>query len=92
MLNSGKEEYLFEVIEKKIGNNPEEKEILDKLRHITQYDKKYLDEILKYTDLVILDIKAINESDYKNMTGKDMSMFEFFKNKVLASSGNPAFS
>ena len=49
----------------------------------TGYDKKYLDEILKYTDLVILDIKAINEIDYKKMTGKDMSMFKFFKDKLI---------
>ena len=49
----------------------------------TGYDKKYLDEILKYTDLVILDIKAINEIDYKKMTGKDMSVFEFFLERLL---------
>ena len=49
----------------------------------TGYDKKYLDEILKHTDLVILDIKSINEIDYKKMTGKDMSMFNHFKDKLL---------
>ena len=49
----------------------------------TGYDKKYLDEILKYTDLVILDIKAIEEEKYKKMTGKDMSEFNYFKNRIL---------
>ena len=49
----------------------------------TGYSKDYLDQILKYTDLVILDIKAINEENYKKMTGKDMSDFNYFVNKVL---------
>lgn len=49
----------------------------------TGYDKKYLDEILKYTDLVILDIKAIDEVNYKKMTGKDMSEFNYFVKKIL---------
>lgn len=49
----------------------------------TGYSKKYLDEILKYTDLVILDIKAIDEESYKKITGKDMSMFNFFVDRLL---------
>jgi len=49
----------------------------------TGYDKKYLDEILRYTDLVILDIKAIDEKSYKNMTGKDMSNFNYFVDRML---------
>lgn len=48
----------------------------------TGYDKKYLDEVLKYTDLVILDIKAINGNSYKKMTGKDMSEFNYFIDKL----------
>lgn len=46
------------------------------------YDKKYLDEILKYTDLVILDIKAITTDGYKKITGNKMDMFNYFKDKV----------
>lgn len=49
----------------------------------TGYDKKYLDEILKYTDLVILDIKAIDENNYKKITGKSMDMFNYFKEKLI---------
>ena len=44
----------------------------------TGYNKEYLDEILKYTDLVILDIKAIEEESYKNITGISMDMFNYF--------------
>lgn len=46
------------------------------------YDKKYLEDILKYTDLIILDIKAIDEDNYKKMTGKSMEEFNYFLNKV----------
>ena len=35
----------------------------------TGYDKKYLDDILKYTDLVILDIKHIDSLKCINLTG-----------------------
>lgn len=49
----------------------------------TGYDKKYLDNILKYTDLVILDIKAIDEVNYKKITGKDMGDFNYFKERLL---------
>ena len=36
------------------------------------------DEILKYTDLVILDIKAVKEEDYKKITGQPMVRFKKF--------------
>ena len=48
----------------------------------TGYSKKYLDEILKYTDLVILDIKAIDKKGYKKMTSKSIDMFNYFKEKL----------
>ncbi len=48
----------------------------------TGYDKEYLDEILKYTDLILLDIKAIEEDKYKYITGKNMTEFNYFKDKV----------
>ncbi len=35
-------------------------------------------EILQYTDLVILDIKAVKENDYKKLTGKKMDRFKEF--------------
>ena len=40
------------------------------------------EEILKHTDLVLLDIKAINEEKYLEMTGKPMDEFNNFV-KVL---------
>lgn len=49
----------------------------------TGYNKEYLDDILKYTDLVILDIKAINNENYKKMTGLDMDEFNYFKEKLF---------
>ncbi len=36
------------------------------------------EEILKYTDLVILDIKAVKEEDYKKITGQSMARFKKF--------------
>ena len=48
----------------------------------TGYSKEYLEEILKYTDLIILDIKAIDEINYKKITGKDMSDFNYFITKI----------
>lgn len=36
------------------------------------------DEILKYVDLVILDIKAVDEVEYKNLTGLDAARFKAF--------------
>lgn len=44
----------------------------------TGYDKNLLEEILKYTDLVILDIKAINKTNYKKITGYDIDDFNYF--------------
>lgn len=49
----------------------------------TGYDKELLDEILKYTDLVILDIKSIDEENYKKITGKNMDMFNYFKSELI---------
>ena len=46
------------------------------------YSKKYLDEILKYTDLVILDIKAIDKKGYKKMTSRSIDMFNYFKERL----------
>lgn len=38
------------------------------------------DEILKYTDLVILDVKAVEEAEYKHITGQKMNkFFEFLE-------------
>lgn len=36
------------------------------------------EEILKYTDLVILDVKALDEENYKKMTGHNMDEFNKF--------------
>ena len=49
----------------------------------TGYSKKCLDEILKYTDLVILDIKAIDENNYKKITNQNMDMFNYFKERLI---------
>lgn len=38
------------------------------------------EEVLKYTDLVILDIKASNEKDYKKITGDSISKVKNFIN------------
>lgn len=48
----------------------------------TGYDIKYLDDILKYTDLVILDIKAIDNENYKKITGAYMEMVNLFIEKL----------
>ena len=48
----------------------------------TGYKKELLDDILKHTDLVLLDIKALTNSSYKKMTGKDMTEFNYFLNKI----------
>ena len=40
------------------------------------------DEILKYTDLVILDIKAVEETEYTHITGQKMKKFFEFLNAV----------
>lgn len=41
------------------------------------------DEILKYTDLVILDIKHSNPEKYKKITGCDIKYFQYFKEAVI---------
>lgn len=46
------------------------------------YDKKLLDEILKYTDLILLDIKAIDNDNYKKITTKNMDSFDYFLKRV----------
>lgn len=46
------------------------------------YDEKLLDDILKYTDLVILDIKALNNANYKKITTQNMDKFNYFLKKV----------
>ena len=46
------------------------------------YNKDLLDDILKYTDLVILDIKAIDDDNYLKITGKKMDEFKYFLDKV----------
>jgi len=48
----------------------------------TGYYINYLDDILKYTDLVILDVKAIDPYEYKKITGKEMDIFNSFVIKV----------
>lgn len=41
------------------------------------------EEILKYTDLVILDIKAIEEKEYQKITGSNMQEFNKFLQVVI---------
>ncbi|MBE5741220.1 MAG: pyruvate formate lyase-activating protein [Clostridiales bacterium] len=41
------------------------------------------DEILKYTDLVILDIKAVNEDEYTELTGQPMTFFREFLSQAI---------
>lgn len=48
----------------------------------TGYDINFIDDILKYTDLVILDIKAIDEENYKKLTGKNMEQVNMFIAKL----------
>lgn len=48
----------------------------------TGYSKEHLDEVLKYTDLVILDIKAIDDISYKEMTGKEIDEFNYFVERL----------
>lgn len=51
----------------------------------TGYDKELLPQILKYTDLILLDIKAIDPINYKKITTQDMDMFNYFKDEVIKS-------
>ena len=52
----------------------------------TGYDKEILEKILKYTDLVMLDVKALTDSSYKKLTGKSIDEFNYFVD-VLNKSG-----
>jgi len=45
---------------------------------------KDYDELLSLVDLVILDIKAVDESEYKAITGKNMDEFNIFLTKCQA--------
>lgn len=40
------------------------------------------EEILKWTDLVILDVKAVDESEYRRLTGRDIFEFKRFLESV----------
>lgn len=44
--------------------------------------KGYYEEILKYTDLIILDVKHINEIEYIKICGRTMEEFNKFKHIV----------
>jgi len=46
------------------------------------YDKNLLDELLKYIDLILLDIKAINPTNYKRITNGKMDQFNYFLDKI----------
>lgn len=46
------------------------------------------DEILKYTDLVILDIKHANPKKYKKITGLDINCYYEFKEAVIKNNKN----
>lgn len=48
----------------------------------TGYNKEYLEEIFHWTDLFILDIKAIDPIAYKDLTGHDMNEFNYFKDEL----------
>lgn len=43
-------------------------------------NEKEYDKLLDYTDLVLLDVKALAPDDYKNLTGKPIEKFEEFLN------------
>ena len=48
----------------------------------TGYNKELLDEILKYTDLILLDIKALTNKNYEKITGKNMDEFNYFLKRI----------
>lgn len=50
------------------------------------YGEGNYEEVLKYTDLVLLDIKQVDEEGYKNLTGKGKSGLDQFL-KVVDKSG-----
>lgn len=43
-------------------------------------DYELYEQLLDYVDLVILDVKAVDKEDYKNLTGQDIKYFEEFLN------------
>lgn len=43
------------------------------------------EEILNYTDLVILDIKHVNKNGYKELTGGNIEEFEMFSKELIKS-------
>lgn len=49
------------------------------------FGKGRYEEILKYTDLVILDIKHVNNSGYKELTGRTFREFEVFAGLLIES-------
>lgn len=48
----------------------------------TGYKEEDLDEIFKWTDLFLVDVKAINSIDYKNITGQEMNEFNYFLERL----------
>ncbi|RKD29578.1 pyruvate formate-lyase 1-activating enzyme [Thermohalobacter berrensis] len=52
------------------------------------FGKGNYEEILKYTDLVILDIKHVDNEGYKKITGRDIKEFKKFTQKLNESSKN----
>lgn len=48
----------------------------------TGYLKEDLNEIIKWTDLFIVDIKAIDNDEYKRITGKSIDEFNYFKEQL----------
>lgn len=48
----------------------------------TGYIKKYLDGIIKYSDLIILDVKALEQKSYKKITKRNITMFDYFISRL----------
>lgn len=48
------------------------------------YNKEILDELLKYVDLIILDIKAIDPENYIKITHAKMDSFNYFLEKAIS--------
>jgi len=83
LFNSGKEGEIFEAISEKIGNNPQERETLNKLMHIAKYDKKYIEPVIddfwgSNIDLFINDFlpnnnerDSLEEHDYKHFANRN---------------------
>ncbi len=69
-------EFLLEILKK--SKNQGIHTVLD----TSGVGKGNYEEILKYVDLVILDIKHIDEKEYINICGRNMEEFNKFKNIV----------